>query len=46
MVAEHPADAGDADCHVALLLAMTVVFDTFRNKTDATSNEKYVIAVK
>ena len=44
MVAKHPTDAGDADCHVALLLAMTAVFDTFRTKTAACGNEKYVIA--
>ena len=44
MAAEHPTDAGDADCHVASLLAMTVVFDHFRTKTGANRNEKYVIA--
>ena len=44
VVAEHPSDAKDTDCHVASLLAMTVVFVLFRSKSGAVSNEKYVIA--
>ena len=44
MAAEHPSDAGDADCHVATLLAMTEVFVTFRTKSGALMDEKYVIA--
>ena len=44
MAAEHPSDAGEADCHSPSGFAMTVVFDTFRTKPGAIGNEKYVIA--
>ena len=44
MAAEHPSDAGEADCHVAALLAMTVVFVIFRIKSAASQNIKDVIA--
>ena len=48
MAAEHPSDAGDADCHVAVLLgrllAMTVVFVIFPIKSAANRNIKDVIA--
>ena len=37
-------DAGEADCHVASLLAMTVVFDAFRTKPGVIGYDKYVIA--
>ena len=44
MAAEHPSDAGEADCHVASLLAMTVAFVIFPIKSAANRNTKAVIA--
>ena len=44
MATEHPMDAGVTDCHVASLLAMTVVFFALRIEFGASKYDKRVIA--